>query len=54
MPQTVPDLAVEAHVSTATIAAGFVLGVAAVAPSPLLLARRVRRTDTPSALRGLE
>jgi putative ABC transport system permease protein len=51
IPDILPEVAVTAHLTGATLATTAVLGVGAVAAAPLLVIRRLGRMDVPSALR---
>jgi putative ABC transport system permease protein len=51
---TMPEVAAQVSVSTATIVTAFVLGVLVVGLAPLLASRRVRRMDVPATLRVVE
>ena len=54
LPDTLPDLGVPASIALGTVIKAIGLGVVAVALTPLLTARRVRRMDVPSTLRVVE
>jgi putative ABC transport system permease protein len=54
LPETLPDLGVLPSIGLGTVAKALGLGVVAVALTPLLTARRVRRMDVPSTLRVVE
>ena len=54
VPDTFPDLGIDAAVSPATLAAAGLAGVLALALAPLLAARRLRRMDIPATLRVVE
>jgi putative ABC transport system permease protein len=51
---TMPDLGLDATLSSQTIGTAILLGVIAVAAAPLLTIRRLRRMDIPSTLRIIE
>jgi putative ABC transport system permease protein len=54
VPEILPEIAVRAHLSGATLGTTALLGVLAVGAAPLLVIRRLRRMDVPSALRVAE
>jgi putative ABC transport system permease protein len=54
VPDTFPDLDVSVSLSGGSLLVAVLLGTAAVALTPLLTARRMRRMDVPSALRVVE
>ncbi|MGE0598682.1 MAG: ABC transporter permease [Dehalococcoidia bacterium] len=54
IPETLPDIDIPPALSTTTIVTTLVLGVIAVGVSPLLIVRRLRRMDIPSALKVFE
>ena len=54
MGNTMPELGLDATLSTETMATAVTLGVIAVAAAPLLTVRRLRRMDVPGALRVVE
>lgn len=54
IPETFPDLGIEAALAWPTIATALGLGILAVACAPLLTLRRLRRMDVPSTLRVME
>lgn len=54
LPDTLPDLGVPPSIAFGTVLKAVGLGVVAVALTPLLTARRVRRMDVPSTLRVVE
>jgi len=51
---TAPDIGIGVYLSPGTIVATLVVGIAAVALAPLLLARRIQRMDLPATLRVVE
>jgi putative ABC transport system permease protein len=54
IPAVLPEIAVVATLSTATVLAAFGLGVVTVAAAPLFNVRRLSRMDIPSTLRVME
>ena len=54
IPNTMPDLGIEALIKPTTLAVAVTLGVAAVAVAPLLTIRRLRKMNVPSTLRVME
>jgi putative ABC transport system permease protein len=52
--RTMPDIQVDPYLAPGTLVAAVVLGVVAVAASPLLLTHRVQTMDLPATLRILE
>jgi putative ABC transport system permease protein len=54
IPETFPDLGIEATLAGGTLAAAAVAGLLALALAPLLTARGLRRMDVPSTLRVME
>ena len=54
LPETFPDLGVEVAIAPATVIAGGVAGIVALALAPLLTARKLRRMDVPATLRVME
>ncbi len=54
LPDTLPDFALDALLSSGTIVFVSVMGIVAVAAAPLLTARRMRRMDLPGTLRLVE
>jgi putative ABC transport system permease protein len=51
IPDILPEIAVTAHLSGATLGTTVALGVLAVTCAPVLTTRRLRRMDVPAALR---
>jgi len=51
---TLPDVGIDVYVSPTTIIIAAIVGIASVAVTPLLLARRLRRMDLPGTLRVVE
>ena len=54
LPETLPELQVDAYLSPWTLALATVAGVLAVAVTPLFTLRRLQRMDVPSTLRVVE
>ena len=54
MPETMPDVGTVLAISPATFMFALLAGTAAVALAPLLMRRRLERTDIPSTLRAVE
>jgi len=54
MPKVLPELGINATLSTSTLVTALVLGVLAVAIAPLFTLRKLRRMDIPSTLRVME
>jgi putative ABC transport system permease protein len=54
LPSTMPDVTVQAAISSVTIWTAIVLGMLAVSIAPLFTVRRLRRMDVPSTLRVVE
>lgn len=54
LPETLPDLGLVTHISSASLLAAAAVGIFAVALAPLLGARRIARMDVPSTLRVVE
>jgi putative ABC transport system permease protein len=54
LPSTMPDVTVQAAISSVTIWTAIVLGMLAVSIAPLFTVRRLRRMDIPSTLRVVE
>ena len=54
IPNTMPDLGIEALIKPTTLATAVILGVGAVAVAPLLTVRRLRKMNVPSTLRVME
>ncbi len=51
---TLPDVGIDAYLSPTTILIAAIVGIASVAVTPLLLARRLRRMNLPGTLRVVE
>jgi putative ABC transport system permease protein len=51
---TWPEIAIERHLTPASMLAAVLVGVVAVTVTPYLMARRLRRMDVPSTLRVVE
>jgi putative ABC transport system permease protein len=54
LPQTMPELQIEAYLSPWTLVLATLAGVLAVAVTPLFTLRRLRRMDVPASLRVVE
>ncbi len=54
LPQTIPEVGIEAYLAPTTGTLLFVLAVIVVGLAPLLNARRLRRMDIPATLRVVE
>ena len=54
LPEVLPDVEVDPHLSLGSIAEVLVVGIGAMALAPLLTLRRLLRLDIPSALRVVE
>ena len=51
---TLPDVGIDVYLSPTTILIAAIVGIASVAATPLLLARRLRRMNLPGTLRVVE
>ena len=51
---TLPDVGIDVYLSPTTILVAAFVGIASVAVTPLLLARRLRRMNLPGTLRVVE
>jgi putative ABC transport system permease protein len=51
---TLPDVGIDVYLSPTTILIAAIVGIASVAVTPLLLARRLRRMNLPATLRVVE
>jgi putative ABC transport system permease protein len=54
LPDTMPELQLDAYLSPATMALALAAGVLAVAVTPLFTLRRLVRMDVPATLRVVE
>ncbi|HYN32129.1 MAG TPA: hypothetical protein VES40_05855, partial [Ilumatobacteraceae bacterium] len=51
---TLPDVGIEVYLSPTTILIAAIVGIAAVAATPLLLVRQLQRMNLPGTLRVVE